>query len=833
MRKVVKKELIQIIEQLNKANELIQKQIGVIDAQELVSLLAECQESAVVVGGRIDQDAGEGTQAVHFLEEYCEGLYQLSIVLDNKQKAQEQIQRINNCLSNVIDSIRNDLADTQEVVFLPYKASMWDSLESIWMAARDDENCNAYVIPIPYYDKNPDGSFKEVHYEGDSFSPEIPITDWHSYDISKRKPDVIYFHNPYDEYNHVTSVHPFFYSDNLKKYTDKLVYVPYYVCTNVTRQENCLQKGVAFADEVILQSEDIRKQYADYWQEAYGKDFDVSKFKAIGSPKFDKLIRVMRQGIEIPNQWLEKIDGKRVILYNTHLNSLLKYEQEAIKKIDSVFSFFKKRRDVVLLWRPHPLSKATLKAMRYELYEEYCKLEERFVEEEIGILDVMEDMYPAVYVADAYYGDSSSLVTIFGMTGKPICMQSIRTLDYTLPMQKFEGVCASTDKLYYVNSSYNALMTYDKQAGVFNRLGQIPECGIGKKRTVANIAKWKDCLWMLPFYEKNIYSYDLTTGEWNRFELPGDFFEEKHGMFWAAHQEGRYFYSFSASQYGVLKLDMETGESTFCCDNIEQFEKSIVDKKYQSICRSDCCKVGDKLYAAGMKCGVILEYDMINNTMQIYRVGDLYAHYFSLCHDGKYFWLSTLEGKVFRWDKEHDEMQEIPLGMTITWDSARSVFTSSGYMNGYVWFFAGAGDRNIRIHTQSLQVETVYTFNAPYNLEGVFRVYSHYVDEDKMCFVDADASLIVQIDADLNINKIPLREDINIILEYWGNEKAHHYRDFFKYENEVMNLNMFIEYGVWQKKKIDNKQKELFMMFSADKEGTAGEKIHKKMIEGK
>ena len=41
------------------------------------------------------------------------------------------------------------------------------------------------------------------------------------YDIEKRRPDVIYIHNPYDKGNFVTSVHPAFYSDELKKYVKK------------------------------------------------------------------------------------------------------------------------------------------------------------------------------------------------------------------------------------------------------------------------------------------------------------------------------------------------------------------------------------------------------------------------------------------------------------------------------------------------------------------------------------------------------------------------------------------------------------------------------------
>lgn len=35
-----------------------------------------------------------------------------------------------------------------KVVFMPYKASMWDSLESVWMAADKDERCEALVVPI-------------------------------------------------------------------------------------------------------------------------------------------------------------------------------------------------------------------------------------------------------------------------------------------------------------------------------------------------------------------------------------------------------------------------------------------------------------------------------------------------------------------------------------------------------------------------------------------------------------------------------------------------------------------------------------------------------------
>ena len=54
------------------------------------------------------------------------------------------------------------------------------------------------------------------------------MTHYGDYDFESRRPDMIFFHNPYDQFNNMTSVHPFFYSKNLKSFTDMLVYIPYY-----------------------------------------------------------------------------------------------------------------------------------------------------------------------------------------------------------------------------------------------------------------------------------------------------------------------------------------------------------------------------------------------------------------------------------------------------------------------------------------------------------------------------------------------------------------------------------------------------------------------------
>ena len=237
--------------------------------------------------------------------------------------------------------------DKKEVVFLPYKAAMWDSLESVWQAAWEDENCDAYVIPIPYYDKNPDGSFREMHYEADQYPDYVPVTRYDAFDFAAHQPDVIYIHNAYDNWNLVTSVHPHFFSGNLKQYTDTLVYIPYFVLDEVDPNNEqmvekirhfCFMPGIINADKVIVQSEDMKQIYVNEYLKAakahglQGRHLDRTyleqKFLGLGSPKYDRVLSTQREEFDIPKEWqkvIQKPDGsrKKIIMYNTGIAALL------------------------------------------------------------------------------------------------------------------------------------------------------------------------------------------------------------------------------------------------------------------------------------------------------------------------------------------------------------------------------------------------------------------------------------------------------------------------------------------------------------------------------
>lgn len=315
----------------------------------------------------------------------------------------------------------------KEILFLPYKSSMWDSLESIWRAAAaDTEHCEAYVVPIPYCDRKPDGSAAQWHCEIELFPEDVPVVDYKAYDLSTRQPDVIYIHNPYDGNNRVTSVDPQYYSSELKKYTKMLVYVPYFVTGEIIEPHFCQTPAVINADKVIVESETIKEQYERYYP---GGNPPKDKILALGSPKFDKVLQSKREDYELPHKWKKLIGNKKVVLYNTSIQATLEHSENVIEKMQYVFSVFKSRNDVVLWWRPHPLLKSTIDSMLPEIADEYRNLEKNFIEDGWGVYDDTADLHRAICWSDAYYGDMSSIVWLYKDIGKLVVLQDISVIE--------------------------------------------------------------------------------------------------------------------------------------------------------------------------------------------------------------------------------------------------------------------------------------------------------------------------------------------------------------------------------------------------------------------
>lgn len=445
MKRQMKKQMLKLLALLEEAHKVIAEKIEKGDRADAAAYLEECQNTAIIIGTKIDEVEGTNTVSVAKLENYCDLVYTIyeQILGGDFLKPSEIHNKLDESYQNAAHKMEQELSEITEIVFLPYKASMWDSLESAWEKANADPSVEAKVIPIPYYDKNQDGSFGKMHYEGREFPSYVPVIRYDSYDFRKNHPDEIYIHNPYDNYNVVTSVHPFFYSKNLKKYTDKLVYIPYFVLKEVdlenknkimAKSHYAQLPAVIYADEIIVQSENMRQFYIECMVMLAGetarKTFE-QKIKGTGSPKIEKIRRMNDEGIEIPEEWKPYFfqpDGrkKKIVFYNTSISAFLKESDKMLRKMEQVFEAFKKQQsEALLLWRPHPLMEATICSMCPQLWGEYQKIVEKYKSEGFGIYDDSPDMDRALVLADAYYGDQSSLVILCNAIHKPVMIQNV------------------------------------------------------------------------------------------------------------------------------------------------------------------------------------------------------------------------------------------------------------------------------------------------------------------------------------------------------------------------------------------------------------------------
>lgn len=406
MRKSGKKEILGLINNM----KILHTMLAGSGSDLLTDYLSTCQQAAISVGDFLEKDLPKGLEGmICVLERYAERCYEITV---QGQCTAEDVKRLDDLADDVTDKIEQIPVKLQ-IAFFPYKAEMWDSLESIYIAAAADPDCEVRVVPIPYYEMDQTVGKWVPKYDGGRFHLGIPVEYYKEYDIKTEQPDVAYIHNPYDNFNLVTSVEPAYYSFELKKYVGKLVYVPYYVNAGKLSNEHKNLSCYQHVDYIVLQSKQAK-------EDCRGLNY-YDKILPLGSPKLDRVIRKCKQGASIPESWERVINGRRTLMLNSTLAELLSFNEKVLIKFMNLFRFLCTYKEIAIIWRPHPLYEATIRAMRPMLLQQYIELKSFFVDNGIGVLDTTPDISTTVAVADGYIGSSgSSVINLFAAAGKPI-----------------------------------------------------------------------------------------------------------------------------------------------------------------------------------------------------------------------------------------------------------------------------------------------------------------------------------------------------------------------------------------------------------------------------
>ena len=143
------------------------------DFEMRTGFLSDCQQAAIAIGDSLDEEYKmypelykEIPNVISALEEYCEQVYHVSQCEDID--VSRQVEKLERLILKTKKDLRR-MPIRYRVVFFPYKADMWDSLESIYLSAKKDARCEAIVCPIPYYEKDAMTNEWIFKYEGARF----------------------------------------------------------------------------------------------------------------------------------------------------------------------------------------------------------------------------------------------------------------------------------------------------------------------------------------------------------------------------------------------------------------------------------------------------------------------------------------------------------------------------------------------------------------------------------------------------------------------------------------------------------------------------------------
>ena len=752
-----------------------------ISAAQKAGLYGDCQDGALSLCDFIDSLKGEGTETAALLLEYCELLYKTS-------RGELKWKHLSRHLNRVENGVKSELVpDATEVVFINYKASMSDSLESVYLAAKEDPACTAVWLPVPYMEYNPDRSIRATVYEGAEFYPDyIECTDWEHYDIETIRPDAVFINNPYDEYNNVTCVHPLFHAKRLKDLTGMLVYIPYFVVLNGVAEHFATAMGCVYAHKVIVQSEKVRESYVKHFKEAYGNQYGRAedKFIALGSPKFDKVLNTKREDCELPDEWrrmIEKPDGtlKKIVLYNIRFTDMSEGIENQLAKLRQVIETFKNQDDVVLWWRPHPLNEACLRAMRPQYLLEY---EEILAEQRpLGIFDSTPNVHRAIAWSDAYYGDNSSVEILYRLTDKPIIIQNISETENKDVLLRFadfsfdkEGNAWAfelfNDALFKINFDHNT-------AELISKSGSVPRYKGKPIQTCRYIFMHcsEDEVICFPYGINNIFFYNHKKKTFKKHQLehnymlPNSFVEGFVFSSLVLYQEELYAFGHFSKAIVVFNLqsqDVNYETKLFDCIGLLTNDKEFV--KYP-IYMSECSPCG-KIIMLMRNCEYLIRYSLPTQEIEFISSNPMLANCTYADFDDENYWL-VYEGnqKIIKWNPFSNLISEFLFSSDgFYFSSGDYVISGISNFEKYLLIFPGTGDMILKFDKSTEKFSKYidmpvldgidYKYNRAKKING--KIYAFYRTVPTVYEIDEQNMEIVP-------HQFKLREhDYNMYFDY-------------------------------------------------------------------
>lgn len=294
-----------------------------------------------------------------------------------------------------------------KVVILIQEKSIWPSMESVYTAMASDERFEVKLVYVPFFHVNKtEGNGIQLYLEDNL--PVVPHTEC---DLSRENPDVVIFAKPYN------SIPPQFYIREVEKIVERTVYIPYGMEINYDLIYYGFQNYLHYRVWRHVGYGPLVKKVGAQYGFRNGENIAVW-----GHPKADQ--HGPDRTYSIPEEWQKKIRGRRVLLWCPH-HTIVPGPECVSTWLDfsgTVFAQAEKHKDIVLLWRPHPMLLGALVNNHHLTQEEM----EQFLAEKTAIdnviLDRSEDYRVAFAASDGMISDGTTFSIEYLYTGKPLML---------------------------------------------------------------------------------------------------------------------------------------------------------------------------------------------------------------------------------------------------------------------------------------------------------------------------------------------------------------------------------------------------------------------------
>lgn len=437
------------------------------DRQNILGELQNMQQTSIEMGTLIENIKGEGTQTVKQLEELCELIYECSVVLGQSEDKDisANLEQLHSKIADTEQILQTEILARNETVFYISKTAHWQYIEWYWKKLIETGNTDIYIVPLPYYYKKYDGTRYASKYEYNEIEKRVKnsiqqlknkqavsnihVVDYEEFDVRLHQPEQIVIENPYDEWNQVTTLPEEFYSRNLQKYTEKLIYIVPFQVEEFTKinyreyhnmQYYCTMPGVVRADVVYVQSKNMREVYiqklTDFAGEAtrnvWEKKIAVAEQTEYNNVNHKISEAEQNQSVNSADIGMQNtITTKKKIAFFAQVGLTIQYRDEMLEKLQSVLTIFRDSQEKVeLLWIGDREHDAFLKEYDSEFAEKYEAIIKDFVKEGWGrYLDRTDaSVSEVVAMCDAYYGSASHIALEFEVKKKPVMIMDVEVM---------------------------------------------------------------------------------------------------------------------------------------------------------------------------------------------------------------------------------------------------------------------------------------------------------------------------------------------------------------------------------------------------------------------